>query len=266
MSISLETKINMTPEEYADAAVLAREAGREMLARLDWVTLNPEVILDAGCGTGYFSGLLQQRYPDAKVIAMDIAYPMLEYVSRQEINVTLICADAEVLPLKNQSVDLVFANMTLPWCDNVENLWREWRRILRPNGLLVFTGLGPDTLRVWRETFKEDIQPRLSDMHNLGDALTRAKFAGPVLDTEYFTLVYQQAEDFFRELKASGMLAVDADKLAEDFQDKRTPEGFLPATYEVVYAHAFKPEATAEPQADEFGTVRIPLAHLRGRR
>lgn len=268
MSISVPKKLaDFTPAEYAAAAVLANEAGEQMLQRLEWVSMLPKVILDAGCGTGYFNRLLQQRYPEAHIVAMDMAYPRLEFVRQQDHNASLVCADAMVVPLKNQSVDLVFANLVLPWCENVELLLQEWRRILRPEGLLVFTGFGPDTLKIWREIVKDSLVPVFADMHNLGDALTQARFADPVMDTEYFTLEYSKVSDLFNELHASDVLTqFDYANHSTDYSESATAEGFFHATYEVVFGHAWRPAATADHIADEFGIVKIPLAHLRGRR
>lgn len=131
-----------SPEQYAEAAVLAHEAANEMLSRLEWMTIKPAVILDAGCGLGELSNKLQLRFPDAQVLALDASLPMLQAVA--QASVTRICAEAETLPLRDQSIDLICANLLLPWCDDVSLMLREWRRVLRPNGLVMLTALGPD--------------------------------------------------------------------------------------------------------------------------
>jgi malonyl-CoA O-methyltransferase len=263
MSITeVKQSVKVSPAEYAAAAALAQVVGEEMLQRLEWVLLQPKVILDAGCGTGYFAELLQQRYVDAKVLAVDIAYPRLEYASRQASRANLICADTLVLPLKDYSVDLIFANLMLPWTTSVEKLLQEWRRVLRPDGLLIFTSLGPDTLQIWQGLLKENILPHFADLHDLGDALTRGRFADPVIDADYFTLTYKQARDLFRELYASDMLV---DDVANGIMEC-PPEGFFSATFEVVFGHAWRPALQEGHIADDEGIVKIPLAHLRGRR
>jgi len=268
MSMTTKKLMNVSPADYATAAALARAVGEQMLARLEWVALQPSVIVDVGCGVGHFGALLQQRYPTAKIMATDIAYPMLQYAKQQAHQSSWICADASVLPFRDHSVDLVFANLVLPWCADLEKSLREWRRILRPEGLLMFTSLGPDTLRAWRDDLANITIPDFIDMHNIGDVLTRARFADPVMDVEYFTLTYRKLTDLFHELHASGMLNIADDhyeQLVAMGQARCTTEGIWSVNYEVVYGHAWGPSETVEQVADEFGTVRIPLSHLRRR-
>jgi malonyl-CoA O-methyltransferase len=175
-------------------------------------------------------------------------------------------ADGAALPFPDQSVDLVFANLILPWVSDVESMLREWRRVLRPDGLLVFTSLGPDTLQAWRIYLGDYTIPNFSDMHEIGDMLTRARFSDPVMDVEYYTLTYSEPSTLLSELQASGMLVAHSRlDLIENAEVPRTEKGRLALTYEVVYGHAWGPEANVDHVADEFGTVRIPLAHLRRR-
>jgi malonyl-CoA O-methyltransferase len=255
---------NISPAAYAAAAVLANAVGEEMLRRLEWVTLKPQVVLDVGCGTGHCAALLRACYPQANVLAQDVAYPMLEFASQQVLDASLICADAMVLPFKDNSVDLLFANLVLPWCDDVKKTLHEWRRVLRPEGLLMFSSLGPDTLQQWQEIFAGEIIPDLVDVHDVGDALTRGKFSDPVLDVDYFTFGYRDVDVLLRELQATGMLAA-FEKNFVDAAVEKTGNGLYPVTYEIVYGHAWCPDAAVEHVADEFGTVNFPLAHLRRR-
>jgi malonyl-CoA O-methyltransferase len=265
MSLTVqEIFMNIAPAHYAAAALLANTIGQEMLARLDWVALKPEVVLDVGCGTGFFTQALQQRYPDAQVLGVDTAYPMLQAAQQQVVNATCICADAYALPLADQSVDLIFANLLLPWCNDLEKLMREWRRVLRKDGLLVFTSFGPDTLRVWREELGNLMLPNFVDMHLVGDVLTKSFFADPVLDVDYFTLTYRNSADLFRELHHGGILLTDEFTLVNPAAGL-TEEGIYPAAFEVVYGHAFAPDVMVDQVADAMGVVSIPLSRLRRR-
>jgi malonyl-CoA O-methyltransferase len=209
--INEKNNIIMTPTDYAKAAALANAVGEEMLARLEWMALQPSVIVDVGCGVGFCTALLQQRYSAAKIIALDVAHPMLKYSQQQakkdggKISLN-VCADTMKLPFADGTVDFVFANLILPWLHNVDDVVREWRRVLRPNGLLMFTSLGPDTLQTWRAVLGDFTIPHFIDMHEIGDALTRAKFADPVMDVEFYTLNYSDRQKLFAELQASGML------------------------------------------------------------
>jgi malonyl-CoA O-methyltransferase len=245
--------------DYVASAVFANTVGAEMLERLSWVKLQPRVILDVGCSAGNFTQQLQALYPEAQVIGTDAAYSMVSH-ARGQAALDFVCADATVLPFKNQSVDLIFANMVLPWCGEVKHVLREWRRVLRPECLLVFTALGPDTLGRWRSKLGGNIIPELVDMHDLGDALTQGKFAEPIMDVDYFTLNYRSVENFCRELEVTGMLLpVPVETLFEK-------QDVYAAVFEVVHGHAWRPDALADQTADAEGVVRVPLAHLRGRR
>jgi malonyl-CoA O-methyltransferase len=265
MSLTVkEIFMNIAPAHYADAALLANTIGQEMLTRLDWVALKPQVVLDVGCGTGFFTRALQERYPEAQVLAVDNAYPMLQAAAQQADAATYLCADAYALPLGDQSVDLIFANLLLPWCDDLEKLMREWRRVLRKDGLLVFTSFGPDTLRVWREELGNLMLPNFIDMHLVGDVLTKSRFADPVLDVDYFTLTYRDSADLFRELHHGGILLTD-EFILQNPEAGLTEDGIYPAAFEVVYGHAFGPDVMVDQVADAMGVVSIPLSRLRRR-
>jgi malonyl-CoA O-methyltransferase len=260
MVIPVQTKklINVSPAAYAEAAVLANIVGEEMLSRLEWMTLQPKVILEVGCGTGHSAGLLAQRYPQALLLAMDIQHPMLQFARTQApVTPVFVCADAGVLPLASHSVDLLFANFVLPWCDSQEKVLQEWRRVLRPEGVLMFSMLGPDTLLAFRDELADITLPDFVDMHETGDNLMRAKFSDPVMDVEHYTLNYNNGADFLRELQASSMLACAPSSLV-NAENKPWD-----ACYEVVYGHAFGPDASVDQTADEDGTINIPLAQLR---
>lgn len=257
-------KLATTPssEDYADASVLAHDVGKHMIERLEWMTIAPKVIVDLGCGVGSEAVLLKKRYPDAAIIAIDHAEKYLSYAAQHHTaDVAWICAEAEILPLPDHSVDLIFANLLLPWFDDIKKTMREWRRILRPEGLLLFSSLGPDTLKEWQGGFSEYILPVLMDMHDLGDELVRARFIDPVLDMEYLTVTYRELEKLTQELQVTGMLAADLPVI------KGEPDsgGVFPVTYEVIYGHAFGPDFMVDQVADESGVVKIPLAHLRRR-
>lgn len=252
-----------SPEDYAEAAVIAREAGEEMLARLEWMTIKPNVILDIGCGTGELSAQLQTRYPDAHVLALDHSERMIHYARRYTL--FSICGDGETLPLRNQSVEMIFVNFLLPWHADVKNLLREWRRVLRPNGLLMFTALGPDTLREVRDYFSAEWLPQLVDMHDFGDVLLQVGFADPVLDVSHFTTTYRDQARLIHELRASGMLAGTAVDFPGPVNIAPSANGTWEVTYEVVYAHAFAPAESDTYSVSSDGTVRVPLSQLRHR-
>ncbi len=226
--------IQSSPLEYEESAVIVTEAGREAISRLDWMTIQPKIIV-AACGTNEITHTLQQRYPDAYIHTL-----------------------GEIASLPDDSVDMVFANLT-----TLE--LREWRRVLRPEGLLMFTALGMDTLQQLRGIINAEDAPPLLDMHDCGDMLMQAGFADPVLDVDYYTLSYEEPEKLWYELQASKMLR--ASPSAELKKQLRSAEdGSYELTFEIINAHAFAPQKNAGFKAGEDGVTRIPLSHLRRQR
>lgn len=256
-----------SPLTYAETSILAKEAAAEMLSRLDWMSINPKIIVDMGCGPGEMSAQLQRRYKEAKVLALDISESMLQYAKQQypTLNDTAyLCAEASQLPFQDQVVDLIFANFLLPWCADMTLLLREWRRVLRPNGLILFTALGLDTLQESYQLFNSNDVPNLIDMHDIGDLLLQEKFADPVLDVNHYTLIYHDKEKLISELYQSGIVTQSA-RTADLNALVPLANGTWPVTYEIIYAHAFLPEVQEEISASADGMVRIPLSHLRKR-
>jgi malonyl-CoA O-methyltransferase len=252
---------------YDDAAVMQREVLNRMFERLNLVKLAPQTILDAGCGTGLGALRLAERYQGSQVLALDIAAPMLQLAASRRSWLTrltrrsrqrFICGDIETLPLRDGSVDLVWSNLAMQWCNDPDLVFRELHRTLRPDGLLMFSTFGPDTLMELRAATNADAQhthvSRFLDMHDIGDALVRAGFADPVMDAERFILTYDDVLELMRDLKAIGAHNATEGRrrglegksflrrLADAYEHFRD-NGKLPATYEVVYGHAWKAHA-----------------------
>ncbi len=262
---------------YDDAAVLQTEVRDNLLARLDFTALTPRVVLDAGAGTGYAARALARRYPHAKVIALDTSQRMLQAAGRRQAwlrRFARVRADAALLPLADGSVDLVVSNLMLQWCD-LDRVFAEFRRVLAPQGLLSFTTLGPDTLRELRGAFSAvDSYTHVNqfiDMHDVGDALVRAGFAAPVLDVERYTLSYLDVRQVAADLKATGAHNATMGRARgltgrrryaamQNAYEAYRQDGRLPATFEVVYGHAWTP-VTAPPGRGD-GTA-VSLEDLR---
>jgi malonyl-CoA O-methyltransferase len=244
---------------YDAAAVLHAEVRNSLLQRLTLTALQPRAVVDAGAGTGLGSRALKRRYPRALVIALDSSQGMLHAAARQQLWLrpfARVCADAERLPLENGSIDLIVSNLMLQWCDP-DAVFAEFRRVLAPQGLLTFSTFGPDTLRelrlAWAEVDSHSHVQQFIDMHDLGDALVRSGFASPVLDVERLTLKYLTVRAVAADLKATGARNAARDRAKglttprkfaamQTAYEKFRQDGRLPATYEVVYGHAWKPE------------------------
>lgn len=251
----------VSPVEYEKAAVLAREIGWEMLSRLEWMTLKPRLILDAGCATGEMSLALQARYPDARVLGLDVDFSLLHHAKHlPSADVQYINAHADKLPFPDQSVDLIFANLVLPAYPDANLLLREWRRVLAPDGLLMMTALGLDTLQEWRAAYPSAELPVLMDMHDVGDLLLLEGLAEPVLDVDHYHMTYRDKNKLAHELYQSRITTAFAE--LEKMEVKAVNDTWE-VSYEIIYAHAFAPPQTNEMTASADGVVRVPLSHLR---
>lgn len=267
---------------YEAAAGVQAEIRGRLLERLDFVRLAPTVVLDLGAGPGQAARALKERYRRAEVIALDISERMLEQVGRRQRlwrRLQRLAADAHSLPLADASVDLVFSNLMLEWRCDPDAVFREVRRVLKPGGLLTFATLGPDTLKELREAWRGVDAGvhvhRFIDMHDLGDALVRAQFAEPVMDTERLTVTYANLGALRRELKLTGSrnLAVGRPagltsrgrgELLKKQLAALMRAGRLSLSVEVVYGHAWVGELRRKQAANE--EVRIPIAALGRRR
>jgi malonyl-CoA O-methyltransferase len=249
---------------YDAAAVLQHEVCRRSLERLDFIRHAPQCILDAGCGTGNAWQGLGARYPAARMLALDIAPGMLRQARaglswHQRLlrrGPQTVCGDLERLPLAGGSIDLVWSNLALQWVNELPRAFVEMRRVLAPGGLFLFTTFGPDTLKELRAAQADtDGHPHVSrfiDMHDIGDMLVEAGFADPVIDMETFTLTYDDARAVMRDLKAIGAHNAAENRpsalsgkqwlaaVERNYENFRR-EGKLPATFEVIYGHAWRP-------------------------
>ena len=236
---------------YLAAARLETEVGARMLERLDYVRISPQRILDAGCGPAPQAAALGRRYPRAQLLGVDFSLLMLRQARAAGWLARLrcvrrpfaVCASLGRLPFAAGSVQLLWSNMALHWMDDPRAGLQEFQRVLAPEGLLMFSTLGPDTLKELRAAAGDARVHRFADMHDLGDWLVAAGFAAPVMDMETLTLAYRDAPALLADLRASGQTNARADR-ARGLAGKRLRAAFAPvsnrATSEVVYGHAWK--------------------------
>ncbi|MDH5180720.1 MAG: malonyl-ACP O-methyltransferase BioC [Gammaproteobacteria bacterium] len=269
---------------YDDAAFLQQEIGDRVVERLDYIRFEPRRVLDVGAGTGFCTRRLAKRYPKADIIALDIAHQMLLTAKQRESmwdklrgRYQYITADAEQLPLADAGVDMIFSNLAVQWCLDLEQLFREFRRVLAPGGMLMFTTFGPDTLKElrasWAQVDKAGHVNEFEDMHNIGDLLLQTRFAEPIMDMEYMTVTYQDVFRLMKDLKMLGAHNVTTDrqrqltgkahlqKMIQHYESFRT-DGVLPATYEIVYGHAWAPVGQMTTTAEQSLQASIPLQSI----
>jgi malonyl-CoA O-methyltransferase len=257
---------------YDEAAALARETGRRMAARLDFVKLDPRCVADVGCATGDGIRELQRRYPQALPLAIDYARPMLEAVKghipwHQRLigrGPRPVNADVRALPLAGGSLGLVWSNLALHWLDDPRPAFDELHRVLEVGGLLMFSMLGPDTLKELRTAARKvgagDTARQFLDMHDIGDMLVAAGFADPVMDMEMITLTYAGPRGLLADQRRLGVRDALLGRLPVSdwrrvFAAWERADGRLPASFEIVHGHAWKaPPRTA---ADGRAIVRM---------
>ncbi|MCY7353564.1 MAG: malonyl-ACP O-methyltransferase BioC [Lysobacter sp.] len=280
---------------YESAATLQREVESRLLESLDYYQNRstdraaPQVVLDVGCGPAHAAAAMQQRWPRAQVIAVDLALPML-HASGAHVggwrplrrSVERICADAAALPIAEGSVDLLFSNLCLQWIDDLPALFAGFRRVLKPGGLLLVSTFGRETLVELRDAFVHaDATPHVSpfvSMAQFGDAMMMAGFRDPVLDRDVFVPGYPDLPALMRELRALGATNALRQRrhtltgksrfanAAAAYEQERRSDGQLPATWEVVYAHAWAPDHGAPIREHGFDVTAVPLSSIPIRR
>lgn len=251
-----------------------------MRERLALIKLAPKRILDAGCGDGADLQEFQQIYDDVHLLGVDASAVMLDTASRRQKSAasvadrllskwlpgnlganwnpgaSLMSGDFSALPLAASSVDLVWSNLALHWHPQPDRVFAEWRRILRVDGLLMFSCFGPDTFLELRAAFadagQKDNVLSFVDMHDFGDMLVNSGFSTPVMDMEKITVTYESVDKLMSDVRAwggnplstrsRGLMGRQAwSGLKRALEQNRRADGRMPLTYEIIYGHAFRP-------------------------
>ena len=285
---------------YAAAAQLQHHVEARLLESLDYLNdpalkrAPPQRVLDLGCGTGTAAAAMQKRWPKAQVLAMDLALPMLQQAQRGASHwgrsrwnlfaraPHAVCADARALPLADGSMDVLFSNLCLQWIDDLDAVLAGFRRVLKPQGLLLVSTFGPETLWELRDAFAHaDDRPHVSpfgDISGFGDALVRAGFHQPVIDREVDMTHYPDLPSLMRELRAIGATnALHSRRhtltgrarftaAANAYDAMRNRDGLLPATWETISAMAWAPQAGTPIREGGSDIAAVPINRIPIRR
>jgi malonyl-CoA O-methyltransferase len=258
--------------DLADAQFLYGEVSQRMLGRLQYILIKPDNVLDAGCGAGAGIDSLRERFPGAAYIGLDRCEPLLSLARHKYTpsglsqllrkftrdtapSTTFMNADLATTGLAPESLDLVWSNMALHWHPEPHAVLAEWRRILRVNGLVMFSCLGPGTLRELRDALTvaecRTATPSFVDMHDFGDLLIESGFADPVMDQETLTLTYRDPQRLLADVHALGGNPTATrrgglvgrawrDRLCNALEAQRNADGLITLTIELAYGHAWR--------------------------
>jgi malonyl-CoA O-methyltransferase len=279
---ALKKGFNKTAKTYEANAMLAKSTGEALIERLQSIKIAPQRILDIGSGTGALNKKLRKLYPKAKIFNIDLAEQRLRQtkVLRFGLNAPmLVCADAHALPFSDKSFDLIISNLCWHWVDHLGQAIYEAKRVLNVGGTLLFSTLGPDTLRELGAAFySASSNPHIIpffDMHDVGDALLKAGFADPVMDAEPMLLHFKKPEKLFKMLRDTGegnylslrhrglsgkKMFAQVKKYYENFKLDKT----YPATFEIVFGYAWRPEDSS--RLDQNNEISIPMSKIKRRK
>ncbi|MCX4160539.1 MULTISPECIES: methyltransferase domain-containing protein [Paraburkholderia] len=282
---------------FDDVAFLPREIAQRMRERLDYIKINPASVLDAGCGAGEDLPALRERFPEAPVFGTDLSHAMLGRALDHDGGDTswrrflpasigralgtrgprFAQADFSALPFAAGAFEFVWSNLALHWHSRPDLVFPEWQRVLKVNGLLMFSTLGPDTLKELRGAYAQvDAAHGLGarahvidfvDMHDLGDMLVESGFEIPVMDQETLTITYRSPESLLADVRRWGAYPFVRDDaspqaarrlhraLLAALEARRGADGTIALTFEVIYGHAWK--AVPRTTAEGHGIVRL---------
>ena len=254
---------------YEKHAALESEVGKRLLERVTFGRGDPAVVLDLGCGTGTATAELKKTLRKAKVIGLDVSGGMLAEAGRKTRltrPVRWVRADINSLPLAQNSVDLVFSNLAMPWLKGFGNLFDEVRRVLKPDGMFLFSTMGPasysQVYEAMSQTTDDFERPAFPDILEVGDALTAAGFMEPVMDVDFLTLHYPGIAALAEELEATGssLLFPHWSRLqqqlpqVEEAWSTMEGRGRYPLAYEIIYGAAFGPPE-GQPRRTKDGEI-----------
>lgn len=241
--------------DYDQHDAFEREVAERLVERMVFTRIPPNRILDLGCGTGSTSHKLLERFPDSEITGLDLSHGMLKKFQDRaggKQNFQSVLGDLTQLPFTARSADLVFCNLALQWAGDFVHALNEIRRVLRPEGMLLFSVPGPDSLQALRQYPAEgagsSMPIYMPDLRDVGDCLMSAGFRDPVMDSELLTLSYRSVAQMKTELAVTGGAGF------VEVPEIPAKNGGIEISFEIVYGAAFGP-ADGQPVRTEEGEV-----------
>lgn len=248
------------PDRTRDSRFMRREVALRMDDRLSLVKIDPHHILDAGCGDFDDASELKKRFEGSHMLGLDMSLPVLQEVKGENNEgamdaAELVCGNFAQLPLATGSVDMIWSNLALHWYPRPYEVFSEWNRVLKPNGLLMFSCFGSDTFSELKKSFSSiDSYAHVhsfKSMIELGDLLLEAGFTEPVLERERIDVTYKDTDKLLADVRAFGGNAMSDrpkglfgknsyKKLLNSLEENRNEDGKLWLGFEIIVAHAFK--------------------------
>lgn len=275
----IQQAFNRRRPRHSSDQGLAASTAAELTDRLAPVRVTPERIIDLGCGSGDLTRRLTRMYPQATVFGFDFALgPLAEVPGRRLFGrrPRPAAADARQLPLADASVDIVVTNLLVEWVEDSAALFREIRRVLRPDGVVMYATLGPDTLTELRDAWAEvDGYGHIhdfADMHDIGDAMLAAGLRDPVMDVDRVCWRYPGLDSLLQEVRGlgggnlrsdrrRGLLTPRAWRRLESAYRERAEDGRFLATWEIVYGHAWGAQ-TPRPSYGNAQQFHVPISSI----
>ena len=246
----IRAAFNKASNNYDDYAFLQKEIAIRLEQKLDLIEAQANIIIDLGAGTGLLTQQLSNRFEKSQIICLDFAQDTLKNNQAKH----KLCADAHQLPIADNSVNMIVSNLMLQWCADLKQIFSECHRVLKNDGLLLFSTFGTDTLKElkksWAVVDKQTHVNTFADMHDIGDQILINGFQAPVMEMQVWHLTYQSVKDLLKDIKAIGAQTVNNRaksltgkgkfQLMTQMYENYRKDGKLPATYEVIYGHAWK--------------------------
>ena len=240
---------------YDSVAGLQRTVCKELLHSIDDINLTG-TLLDLGCGTGFLTGELLAHSNHETTIALDIALSMLQTTQGKladKRDIIYVCADAEQLPFAGHNIDSIFSNLALQWCSNLDAVFNGIKQALKPDGQLVFSTFGPQTLHELKSAWATvDHYNHVNTFYNeaqLIQFLQEAGFKNSQIKNKFYISRYDSVWTLMQELKHLGAHHVIAGRnkkittktamqqMIEAYEKYRV-RGQIPATFEVIMVTA----------------------------